>query len=256
MIDILAAEWLKLRTARSTWYCLGLMALTVVLMAALAWYAVGVWDGLPPQRRADFYLSSLPDLACWVAFLIMGVLGVLAITPEFSTGMIRATLTVVPRRRTLLAAKACVVAVVALVTGETSGFATLAAARLIVGDRPMHGQETDIARIVTAGVVVMVFALIGLGVGTLLRSTAGAIVVVVGLWHIGPVLLRLLPAPWAERIGSLMPAALVEEIAGSGGQNSIYGKGLPPAVAVMVLAAYVAVLLGAAAFALTRRDVP
>ncbi|MCO6004944.1 ABC transporter permease [Actinoallomurus purpureus] len=256
MTDTLAAEWLKLRTARSTWYCLGGVALIVGLMALLAWYSAGAWDGLPPARRAAFALTPLPDLACWVANLVMGVLGVLAITSEYSTGMLRATLMVVPRRRTVLAAKAGVVGAVALVTGEAAGFATLAAGRLIIGDRPIQGQETHVGRIVTMGVLVMVFALIGLGVGTLLRSTAGAIVVVAGLWHIVPVLLQLLPEPWHDRIGSLMPGALVDEIAGTGGQHTIYGTGLPPAAAVMVMAAYIAVPLGAAGIALARRDVP
>ncbi|GAA0354027.1 ABC transporter permease subunit [Actinoallomurus spadix] len=256
MTDALAAEWLKLRTARSTGYCLGVVALFIALMAVLAWYAAHLWDGLPPARRSSMELSSLPELACWVDYLVMGVLGVLAITSEYSSGMIRATLTVLPRRRTVLAAKAGVVAVVALAAGEVTGFTVLAAARLIVGDRPIHGQEPHVGRIVTAGVVVMVFALLGLSLGTLLRSTAGAIVVVAGLWHIVPVLVQLVPEPWGDRLGSLLPAALVEEIAGSGGQNSIYGKGLPPAAAVAVLVAYAVVPLGAAGIALARRDVP
>ncbi|MCO5969614.1 ABC transporter permease [Actinoallomurus soli] len=256
MTDAFAAEWLKLRTARSTWYCLGVVALIAGLMALPAWYSARLWDGLPPARRASMEVSSLPEQACWAAYLVMGVLGVLAITSEYSTGMIRATLTAVPRRRTALVAKAGVVAVVALAAGEATGFTVLAAARLIIGDRPIHGQETHLGRILMSGVVVMVFALVGLSVGALLRSTAGAIVVVAGLWHIVPVLVHLLPAPWSDRFGSLMPAALVEEIAGSGGQNSIYGAGLPPAAAVAVLVAYVVVPLGAAGIALERRDVP
>jgi ABC-2 type transport system permease protein len=256
MVDVLAAEWLKLRTARSTWYCLGVVALIVALMALLAWYTATAWDGLPPARRAAVALTSLPDLACWVAFLVMGVWGVLSITAEYSSGMIRATLTVVPRRRTVLAAKTGVVGAVALVIGEAAGFVTLGAGRLIIGDRPIRGTETHVGRVVMDGVLVMVFALIGLALGALLRSTAASIVIVALLWHILPVLLRLLPAPWGDRVGSLMPVALVDEIAGTGGQNTIYGKALPPAAAVMVLAAYVVVPLGAAAIALSRRDVP
>ena len=256
MLDVLAAEWLKLRTARSTWYCLGVVVLIVGLMALLAWYAAGVWDGLPPERRARFGLASLPDLACWVAFLVMGVLGVLAITSEYSTGMIRATLTVTPRRRDVLLAKAGVVAALALVTGEATGFAAFAAGRLIIGDRPIHGQETHIARILTMGLVVMVFALLGFCAGAVLRSTAGSIVVVAGLWHVVPVLLHMLPAPWSGRVSSFMPGALVDEIAGTGGGLTMYGTMLPVAGALAVLAAYVAVPIGAALIVVARRDVP
>lgn len=254
MIDVLASEWLKIRTARSTWYCLGVVALIVGLMAALAGYAAGVWDGLPPERRATFELGSLPELACWVSYLVMGVLGVLAITPEYSTGMIHATFTAVPRRRVVLLAKAVIVAAVALAAGQTAGFASFAASRLIIGDRPIHGPETHLTKILTTGLLVMVFALIGLGVGALLRSTAGAIVVVAVLWHVVPIILQTLPAPWHDRLTSLLPVTLPDEIAGTGGQHSIYGTMLPPAAAFAVMAAYVAVPLGAAAIVIARRD--
>ena len=250
-----ASEWLKLRTVRSTYYCLGVVALTVVLTAALAWYAAGVWDHLSPARRAHFALSSLPDLTGWVACLVMGVLGVLTITSEYATGMIRVTLTAAPRRRELVTAKAVVIAGVALGTGQAAGFATLAAARLIIGDRPIHGQRTDIPMVLATGLSVMVFALIGFGLGAVLRSTAGAIVALVAVWHIVPLLLRALPAPWDGRIGSLMPGALAGELAGTGGRDSIYGAMLPPLGALALMAAYIAMSVGAAAISIGRRDV-
>lgn len=257
MIDVLAAEWLKLRTIRSTYHCLGAMAVVVGLMAALALYAAHFWDGLPPAQRAHFALAPLPDLACWVAYLVMGILGVLTITSEYATGMIAATLTAVPRRRRVLLAKAVVVGAVALAAGQAAGFGSFAASRLIIGGRPIQGQEAHPGQVVVLGVLVMVFALVGLAVGELLRSTAGAIAVLAGLWYGLPVLLQALPSPWDRRVGSVMPAALADEIAGTGGggRHSIYGTSLPPVAALIVLVAYAVVPLGAAVLAMERRDV-
>ena len=146
MADILAAEWLKLRTARSTWLVLGVLAVFTALMLAVAWYFVATWDGLTPERRANAALGSLPTLMGWIASLIMAVFGAVAITSECANGMIRTTFLAMPNRALVLLAKAVVVAVVTFVATEASLLVTLLGSAAILGDRPIGGQTPLDAR--------------------------------------------------------------------------------------------------------------
>ncbi|GAA4151134.1 ABC transporter permease subunit [Actinomadura keratinilytica] len=256
--SVLAAEWLKLRTLRSTFWTLAAAVAFVGLAALLAWYSAHVWDGLPPQRRERFALSPLEDVTSWAVSLCMAVLGVLAATSEHRTGTIRATYIAVPRRGTVLAAKAAAVGAVALAAGQVTVFGSFLASAAIIGDRPITGQHLVLAdqaaHLLAAGLSVAVFALLGLALGVLLRSTAGAIVVVVLLWHVVPLLVANLPAPWDRRIGSFMLAGLPGQVAEGAGAPSVYGDLLAPPAALAVLLAYAAVPLAAAAVAVGRRD--
>ncbi|WP_067796628.1 ABC transporter permease [Actinomadura formosensis] len=259
MTDALAAEWWKLRSVRSTYWVLSVTALFTGFVLLLAFQMAHVWDGLAADRRDELLLRPLQELAGWGASLCLGILGVLSVTSEYRTGMIRTSLTALPGRRTLLLAKSTVIGAVALAAGEAVTIGSFLGTRLIVGDRPFPDQRASIAHdlpgFVLAGTVVPVFALLGLAFGVLLRSTAGSIVSVVFAWHVLPLLACHLPGPWNARIGSVMPGALPREMAGLSAENSVYGDLLSPGAAAAVLVAYVLVPLGFAAFLLTRRDV-
>jgi hypothetical protein len=254
-----AAEWWKLRSVRSTYIVSAVAAGFAVFVVLLAFQQAQVWDGLDAGRRARFLLRPLQELGGWVAQLCLGVLGVLAATSEFRTGTIRTSLVAVPSRPRFLAAKAAVVALTALVVGEAVTFGCLLGTRLVVGGRRFPDQHASIAHDVpafaVAGAVVAVFALLGLALGVVLRSAAGAIVALVLLWHVVPLLAYHLPAPWNERAGSVMLGGLATQIAGLSAKNSIYGGLLPPAAAAAVLLAYALVPLAFAGFVLARRDV-
>ena len=256
--DALTAEWWKLRSVRSTYWVLGATAATLGFVLLLAIQMAHVWDGLSAERREDLGLRPLQELAGWGAGLSLAVLGVLAITPEYRTGLIRQTFAALPRRRTVLAAKAAVIGAVALVAGEVVMIGSFLGTRLIVGDRRFPDQDASVAHelpgLAISGTSVAMFALLGLALGVLLRSTAGALVSVVFLWHVLPMLAFQLPDPWSERIGSVLPGALAPQAAGRGADNSIYGDLLPPGAAAAMMAAYAFVPLGLAAVALARRD--
>ncbi|TDC87367.1 ABC transporter permease subunit [Actinomadura sp. 7K507] len=258
MTDALAAEWWKLRSVRSTYWVLAATAAFVLVVLLLAFQMAHVWDGLSDERREDLLLRPLQELGGWGAGLCLGVLGVLSVTSEYRTGMIRTTFAVLPRRRTVLAAKAAVIGTVALVAGEVVTIGSFLGTRLVVGDRAFPDQGTSIAQelpsFAISGTSVPMFALLGLALGVLLRSTAGALVSVVFLWHILPLLVFQLPEPWSERIGSVVPGALPAQAAGLGADDSVYGDLLSPGAAAAMMAAYALVPLGFAAFALTRRD--
>jgi ABC-type transport system involved in multi-copper enzyme maturation permease subunit len=256
MGDALAAEWWKLRSVRSTHVALSAAAVFTGFVLLLALQMAHAWDGLP-DRRDDLLLRPLQELGGWAASLCLAVLGVVSVTSEYRTGMIRASLVAVPRRPILLLAKAAAIGTVALAVGEAVTVGSFLGTRLIVGDRPFPDQASlahDLPGFVLAGTVVPVFALLGLALGVLLRSAAGALVSVVFVWHVLPLLVHHLPGPWNERAGSVMIAGLPRQMAGLSAENSVYGDLLTPGMAAVVLVAYALVPIGLAAIALTRRD--
>jgi hypothetical protein len=259
MTDAIAAEWTKLRTVRSTYILLGVALAFVGVGVLLTWQAIAVWDGLPSERRARFGLGDVTALMSWVAGLCLAVLGVLAVTSEYRTGMIRTTFAVTPGRRTVLAAKASVVGAVAVVAGLAVTLLTFFGTRLVIGDRPIGGHRTAVAyefpELLARAGLVTVYALLGVGLAVLLRSTAAAIVSIVVPWYPLPILMGLLPDPWDKRVAAFVPDALPGQIAGHGSNtSSVYGELLPPPTAVTLLVAYALLPLCAAAFAVRRRD--
>jgi ABC-2 type transport system permease protein len=268
MIGVLTSEWLKLRSIRSTYYLLGVAAAGVLLAALLAWDGARLWDSLSPARRAHMAPISVEQTILPLVQLCLAVLGVLAITSEYATGMIRTSLVVVPRRLALLAAKAPVVAAIALVAGEVVMFAMFFVSRLIIGARLIPGNmapvSSEVRVLLAAGLSVPVFALVGVGLGTVLRSTAGALVAVVVLLFVLPTFAHFLPPPWDDRAGSAMLPSLAGQLAGAGtgeGVAAAFVGGSPggnallsPLGALLVMAAYVAAALVPGAVTISRRD--
>lgn len=258
MIDTMAAEWLKLRSVRSTYILIGVVAAGAGAGLLLDWYGVRVWDGMAPDQRAHFALSDVAEVVAWVAQLCLALLGVLAVSGEYSSGMIRTTLTVVPRRATVLAAKASVVAAVALATGLAIPFLTYLLGRGIIGGRPIRGSSTatsdEVRLLLASGLLIAVFALVGLALAVVLRSAAGAIVTVVGLWYLLPIVALNLPAPWADRLTSVMLINLARELAGGKFEGATPLGLLSPAGAGITVLLYVALPLAAATYLIRRRD--
>ncbi|MGW1976953.1 ABC transporter permease [Streptomyces sp. NPDC001889] len=257
--DVFAAEWLKLRTVRSTAHLLGTVAVAVALACVLAASIAGTWDGLSGAEREGVALSPLEPLVAVVAQIALAVLGTLTITSEYATGMIRTTVVAVPGRVRLLGAKAGVVGVTGLAAGLAGVFTTSWLTRAIVGDRPVPFFSDESSH--TPGLLfalsasVMALALLGLGLGALLRSTTGAVVTVVVLLYVGPLLTQHLPGPWGDRVTSLLPGSLPGQLAGTGNDDSVYGAVLPPWAAAAVLCLYALLPLAVAAVRMRGRDI-
>ena len=115
-------EWQKLRTVRSTWFIVAVFGAGLIGLAILA-RATRTTRSCPPPGRASFDPTYDAFLGLVLGQLLLGVLGVLAITSEFSSGMIRATFAAAPSRPLVLAAKAAVLGAVTLAAGEISAFA-------------------------------------------------------------------------------------------------------------------------------------
>ena len=187
MTAVLHAEWIKLRSLRSTYLTL---AAAVVLGAGLGFLDTSSvahhWATMSAADRAAFDPVGDSFTGLVFAQLAFGVLGVLTISSEYGTGMIRTTLTAVPRRGRLLAAKALVVGAVALVAGELFAFGTFLLGQVMLASAHLDVALTSpgvLRAVSSAGLYLGVVALVGCGAGALLRHTAGGVAVMFGVIH-------------------------------------------------------------------------
>ncbi|MDA0567905.1 ABC transporter permease [Streptomonospora sp. S1-112] len=255
MAAVLAAELLKLRTARSTSVVLALVAVIAALGVLMAASGANAFDAAGAAERSR-WAAVAPIEQEYLAFwqVCLAVLGALAVTAEYGSGMIRTTLAAVPRRGAVLAAKAGAVGALALAAGAVAVVGTHVAVRAVLGDRPFDAYTAPMAETVpllaALSAAAAVAALVGLGAGVLLRSTAGAIVAAVALIFAPPMIARFLAEPWADRVAAGSLTGLPAQIAGTA-PDPVLG----PVAAGAVLAAYAVAALAAGAVALHRRDV-
>jgi len=246
-------EWLKLRSVRSTSWTLlvfaaGMIGLSVLVMIHQHWATMSAQD------RASFDPTENSFAGLAIGQLALGVLGVLVITAEFSSGMIRATFAAVPRRPMVLAAKAAVVAAVTLVVGEVLAFGAFAAGELALRSPAPHatlGQPGVLRAVLMGGAYPALIALIALGLGAVIRHTAGAISAVVGILFVLPLILLPLGVSVQNSVGQFLPMLI--------GENSLtavkpVAHSLSPGAGFAVLCGYAAVALVAGGCALARRD--
>jgi hypothetical protein len=246
-------EWLKLRSVRSTWWTLlvfaaGMIGLAILVMSHQHWVTMS------PSDRASFDPTNNSYAGLAIGQLALGVLGVLAVTSEFSSGMIRATFAAAPRRPLVLAAKAAVVAAVTLVAGEILAFVAFGLGEAVLKSPAPHaslGQPGVLRAVLMAGVYPALIALIGLGLGALIRHTAGAISAVVGVLFVLPLILVPLGTSVQNTAGQFMPMLIAE--------NSLtavkpVAHSLSPGVGFALLCGYAAAALAAGGWALARRD--
>jgi len=238
-------EWIKLRSLRSTWWVL---ALTVTGAVGIA-VAVGVNT---EDAAADLTNNALAGIS--LGLLLVGVLGVLAMTGEYSSGMIRATLAAVPNRPLVLAAKAGVFGAIALAAGEAAAFVAFfagGAALPAAVPAPTLGQPGVLRAVVLGGAGYCLIGLLGVGLGAVIRHTPAAIAVLVG----GVYVLAQLLAGFATWAMAYLPIAIV---ANSLSVVEPVGDGqvrfLSPWAGLGMLCLYAAATLGAGAFLLARRD--
>jgi len=182
---VLHAEWIKLRSLRSTYLT---MLCAIALGTGLGFLdTISIahhWATMSAADRAAFDPVGDSFTGLVFAQLAFGLLGVLAISSEYGTGMIRSTLTAIPRRGAVFTAKALVVGAVALVLGEVFAFGTF-----LLGQATLATAHLDVAltspgvlrAVSSAGLYLGVVALVGCGVGALLRHTAGGIAVMFGV---------------------------------------------------------------------------
>jgi hypothetical protein len=240
-------EWIKLRSLRSTWLAL---ALAVVAPAGIA-LATG---GSNTTGGSVFVANTLTGML--VDMLLIGVAGVLAITGEYASGTISATFAAAPRRLRVLAAKAAVVGAVALVTGEAAAFLSFFAGAMTLRHgitAPALTQPGILRTIVLTGASLALTAVFGLGLGAVIRHTAAAITVVVGVVFVGGTFIG--HADLAIR--PYMPLFIVSHSLDATGPACLPGMAscwLSPWSGLGLLAGYAAVAMLLGGLLLARRD--
>jgi ABC-2 type transport system permease protein len=248
------SEWLKLRTVRSTiWALLMTLVLTVGLGALFSAARVSRWDRLDPRERLIFDPAGFSLNGLFLAQLAIGVLGVLVMSSEYATGQIRATFGATPRRRTVLAAKVVVFAVVVLIVGLVACFAAFTVGQAIFSTKHAEAAlgDTGVLRAVIGGAVYLsLLGAIAIGLGAILRRTAGAIATLVGFLLILPILVSFLPNPWNDDIGKYLPSEAGAAIF----HVRPRGVTLSPGGGLAMLFVYAAASLLIGAVLLTARD--
>ena len=245
-------EWLKLRSVRSTWWTLlvfaaGMIGLAIVVMAHEQPATIS-------HHLASFDPTNDSFTGLVVGQLALGVLGVLAVTSEFSSGMIRATFAAAPRRPLVLAAKAAIVAAVTLVAGEILAFVAFGVGEAVLKNPAPHaalGQPGVLRAVLMAGAYPALIALIGLGLGALIRHTAGAISAVAGMLFVLPLILLPLGTSIQNTVGQFLPMRIA---ANSMTTVKPVTHSLSPGIGFAMLCLYAAVALAAGGWALARRD--
>jgi ABC-type transport system involved in multi-copper enzyme maturation permease subunit len=256
-LDIARSEWIKLRTVRSTYWTLLVTAVGMVTFGALLTAAyVRHYGSVSQADRAAFDPAAYSLSGFFLAQLAVGVLGVVVITSEYATGTIRSTLAAAPQRGTVLAAKAAVFGTVAAITGIASSLAAFYAGQAILASKGIQASISDpgaLRSVIGAGLYLAVLGLLALGLGTLIRRTAGAIAAIVGLVLILPVLVQGLPASWQTAITRYLPSAAGQAIIGRT-KFAPSGHLLSPWTGFALFCGYAAATLIAATITLNRRD--
>jgi len=256
--NVLRSEWTKLRSVRSTyWTLLAAVIATVGISALISSIYASQYSTMSASSRAHFDPTSFSLNGIFLAQLAIGVLGVLVITSEYSTGAIRSTFAAVPQRRTVLAAKATVFTAVTLAVGVVSSFAAFFIGQAILSTQGIQAHIGDpgvLRAVAGGGIYLAVLGLFALALGTLIRHTAGAISAVFGIVLVLPILVSTLPASWSNSIAKYLPSNAGQAIGRTVQGAGRGGPSLSPWVGMGVFCLYAAVTLAIAAVALRRRD--
>jgi ABC-2 type transport system permease protein len=253
---VLRSEWAKLWSLRSTWITLALGLLFLLTFGLIASLRYKSMSGSGQHMDPDFADATAYSLALFgvpFSLIALGVLGVLTASGEYTSGMIRSTLGAVPRRLPVLWSKATVYGVVAFVVGVLGAVvAFLVSSGILSGTAAAMGISASgvVRGLLGAGVYLGLVGVIGVALGTLLRSTAGGISALVATFLLVPGLMSLLPASWRTHITPYLPSNAGESIFAlhhtTGNLSS--GAGL------LVLLGWTALALGGAAYRMVRSD--
>lgn len=218
---LLRSEGIKIASLRSTWWSL---AIAAVLTVGIALMIAAASSSFGPEFPSVSALISPTQFT----MLVAGILGAIAITGEYSTGMIRSTLTAAPRRGAVLAAKATVVALLMALAMIVTFAVAVAATAPVLGDRAIDWSDPSLSIVPLAyDVLAMVsFALIGLGWGFVIRNGAGAIAATVGLLFVLPIVVSMFTMAgdawrWVVDLGQYLPMSAASTLTTPGSEDTL-----------------------------------
>jgi ABC-type transport system involved in multi-copper enzyme maturation permease subunit len=257
VVGTLRSEFTKIRSVRSTyWTLLVLLVVSVGIGAAITGGTAARWSQMSPADRVSFdpTVLSLGGLT-FLGELVTVVLGALTVSSEYSTGMIRTSLTVMPRRGVLYAAKAAVITVVLLITAVIAAFAAFWLGQALLSsthDSATLSQPDVLRAVIGAALYVTMCGLLAYGLGSMIRHTAGAITIMVAILFVVPILVNLLPSQWRADVVRWLPSSAGDAITRtvSGAQPHMFS----PWGQFAVLAGYTVAALIAGIVLFRKRD--
>lgn len=253
---VVISEWTKLRSVRSTYLTLlAAVAATLFVGFLVTDSAQSHWATWTAQQRAAFDPVNDSLVGGAVAQLAFGVLGVLVIGSEYTTGAIRTTFAAVPRRRRVLLAKIATAGALSLVIGEALCFVTFFVGQAVLSAKHLDVSLPDpgVLRAVSgAGFFMFTITVSGLALGAIIRRTAGAIAALFGFIYILPPIFHALPDPWNRRLSTYALDTAVQAMTATTAHQA---QAFPaPLTGLLVCLGYLAVLLCTAFVLVTRRD--
>jgi ABC-2 type transport system permease protein len=290
LVGAIRSEFTKLRSVRSTYWTIAALFIVSVGIAALAGVAIANNIHNNPQNKAGMDATQASLIAFFeFGQLIIAVLGALTITSEYSTGMIRTSLTMMPRRGTVYAAKLIVFTTVTLIVSLITSFITFFVGQALMSGsgvsaslfhsvtipvnavtRPPAGGPgsgppvvtfsgtevispgTVLTAIIGTALFVTVVALIAFGLGAIVRHTAGAITSAIGLMFVVPIIVQILPDTWRWDIMRFFPDAAGRVLSVTIGASDPHLWSAWPQFGVTLL--YAAMLLAVGGYLFRRRD--
>jgi ABC-2 type transport system permease protein len=252
--DVLRSEWIKLRSLRSTFWALTVtVVLGIGLGAAISAATAHGYARFSPSEKLSWDPTGVSAAGMYLAQLAIAVLGVLCISSEYSSGMIRTSLIVVPKRGRLLAAKSLVFAAVTFVVGEVTNFAAFFVGQaLISGHAPTAALgDPGVARAVLGGgLYLAALAVLSVAAGTLLRHPAAAIAAMIAVLFVLPGVAQALPDSWRNPVTEFWPTQAGSQL------TSVYHSAhtLQPWPGFGVMGLFVAIVYVIAWTLLDRRD--
>ena len=252
-LNLLHSEWTKLRSVRSTYWTAAVAVLTSIGLGILvcARTVQNINKGQQDPHGLDATVTSLNGL--YIAQAAVGVLGVLTISSEYGTGMIRATLSAVPQRRIMLAAKGVVFALATLLAGEILSFTAFGIGQAVLASAHVGVSLHDprvLRATVGGGLYLTAVGLLGFGIGALIRHTAGALCAFFAVLFSLTAFAELLPTHWRNIVINYLPANAGNQIF-----NVLRPHGaLAPWTGLGVLCLYALAAIIAAAVLIERRD--
>jgi ABC-2 type transport system permease protein len=253
-VRVALSEWTKLRSLRSTrWALLVTVLLTIGIGLLACTVFAARWPHLSAQDKAHFHPLRISLAGINLAQLSIGVLGVLVITGEYTTGMIRATFCAVPKRLPVLWAKTAVFAAVTFAVSLPAVLIVFFAGQSILSSRHIQisFSHPGVARsVIGAALFLTVMGIFGLGIGAIVRHTAGGIVTLVAIMFVLPPILGLLPSSWSNAINPYLPS----NAAGVLWTITPESHTLAPWAGFALFCGYAAASIAIAAVLMLRRD--
>jgi ABC-type transport system involved in multi-copper enzyme maturation permease subunit len=247
---VMRAEWTKLRSVRSTMWTLAMTLVVCIGLAPLLSLAV---IHQPHKELSDFDPAGFSLIGLFLGQLIVGALGVLVVSAEYSTGTIRASLTATPQRLVMLLAKILTFSVVIAVVSFVVTFAAFFVTQAVLNTHDLGvslGEGSTLRKVCGGALYLVVVGLLGLGIGTILRHSAAAISTVLALLFVLPILAGALPQSWQEHVVKYLPGQAGQAIF----QRVPDSVTLAPWTGLALFAGYALLALVIGAVLLRRRD--